>query len=75
MTLPQGPPLTRSLTQLDTFMLGVSCSCMVSFAWPFSAEGAAVAVTTLRSMGDLTPSLSPKLYMALHKGPPLMLDP
>jgi len=35
VTLPQGPPLTRSLTQLDTFMLGVSC--MVSFAWPFSA--------------------------------------
>jgi hypothetical protein len=33
--LPQGPPLTRSLTQLDAFMLGVSC--MVSFAWPFSA--------------------------------------
>jgi len=37
VTLPQGPPLTRSLTQLDTFMLGVSC--MVSFAWPFSALG------------------------------------
>jgi len=73
VTLPQGPPLTRSLTQLDTFMLGVSC--MVSFAWPFSAEGAAVAATTPRSMGDLTPSLSPKLYVALHKGLLSMLDP
>jgi hypothetical protein len=48
---------------------------MVSFAWPFSAEGAAVAATKLRSMGDLASSLSPKLYMALHKGLPLMLDP
>ena len=73
MKLPQGPPLTRSLTQLDAFMLGVSC--MVSFAWPFSAEGAAMAATELRSMGDLASSLSSKLYMALHKGLPLILDP
>ena len=73
MTLPQGPPLRRSLTLLNIFMLGVSC--MVGSAWPFSAEGAAVAATTPRSMGDLASSLSPKLYIALHKGPPLILDP
>jgi hypothetical protein len=54
-------------------MFGVSG--IVSSDRPFSAEGAAVAATTPRSMGDLTPSLSSKLYMALHKGLLLMLDP
>jgi len=55
-------------------MFGVSG--IVSFAWPFLAPGeVAVAATKLRSMGDLTPSLSPKLYVALYKGLLSMLDP
>jgi len=72
---PQGPPpdeVADTAWHLHAWrqLYGGLCLALLS------PGEAAVAATKLRSMGDLTPSLSPKLYVALYKELlSMMLDP